>query len=726
MGGDGNVDTLLGKKSLNSHVAKDVFGYSLSYHSNDYLSSNISMLNYSNQDKTTSLGGLDLYNGNIKSMYTALSNTYESAFKPQTEVMNQAFKTHNTIYRYDQLNRLVAWRGYNRELSNTTPTLSGYSGTFNYDADGNILNLVQRSLAVSSDKTTFEEKEKDDFSYNYISGTNQLDYVDDYTPTDNFTNDIDPGQHAGNYQYDQIGQLIKDSSEEIERIHWNLKNKVTRIDYTGTKQGKSITFDYDAMGRRIAKHSKTPNGEITSTYYMLDAQGNTMSMFSKSSTSTKMYCDEFSIFGSKRIGTLYTALELIPNATNSTIYNMFDEPIGFYSISVNPDGSFGEAEILRSASRYSSIYSRTYGDKTYELQNHLSSVLQVITDRKIPEGLRGGLITSFKAEVRTVTDYAPFGSMLEGRSNSTLTALPPHNLHTTKRGYQGQLADDDIKGEGNSYNFEYRMHDPRLGRFFAVDPMAHKREWLSPYNFVQNNPISRVDPNGALDDEFDKNGKKISDLGGDKVNFYHQENGDTKIEDQKTCETNTIKNGEKLIKGFTQRNKSTDWSTLTSEFSSGKGPVKSLISDFDNSAKGIFGSLNKFDNTFSGKAREAVVEDGKSKGKVSFDYTEANPLTAGSDGWEQFLGRTNVSYYKLGNDKVLFMINDSKSFQSLALRIPLSWDRENGLDNFSNTYQTYIWTETMNEVKTKNTRNNYEIHTDWKSFVPTVPYTFKF
>ncbi len=487
MGGDGNVDTLLGKKSLNSHVAKDVFGYSLSYHSNDYLSSNISMLNYSNQDKTTSLGGLDLYNGNIKSMYTALSNTYESAFKPQTEVMNQAFKTHNTIYRYDQLNRLVAWRGYNRELSNTTPTLSGYSGTFNYDADGNILNLVQRSLAVSSDKTTFEEKEKDDFSYNYISGTNQLDYVDDYTPTDNFTNDIDPGQHAGNYQYDQIGQLIKDSSEEIERIHWNLKNKVTRIDYTGTKQGKSITFDYDAMGRRIAKHSKTPNGEITSTYYMLDAQGNTMSMFSKSSTSTKMYCDEFSIFGSKRIGTLYTALELIPNATNSTIYNMFDEPIGFYSISVNPDGSFGEAEILRSASRYSSIYSRTYGDKTYELQNHLSSVLQVITDRKIPEGLRGGLITSFKAEVRTVTDYAPFGSMLEGRSNSTLTALPPHNLHATKRGYQESERDDDVKGDGNSYTTFYRMHDPRLGRWFSTDPVF--QPWQSPYNSMDNNPI---------------------------------------------------------------------------------------------------------------------------------------------------------------------------------------------------------------------------------------------
>ncbi len=286
------------------------------------------------------------------------------------------------------------------------------------------------------------------------------------------------------------------------------------------------------------------------------------------------------------------------------------------------------------------------------------------------------------------------------------------------------LKDDEIQGVGNSYTTEFRQYDPRLGRWTVVDPMAHEREWLSPYNFVQNNPITRVDPTGALDDEFDKNGKKISDLGGDKVNFYHQENGDTKIEDQKTCETNVIKDGEKLIKNYTQRSKNTDWSTLMGEFSSGNGPVKSIISDFDNSAKGVFGSLNKFDNTFSGKAREAVVDDGKPKGKVSFGYTEANPLTAGSDGWEQFLGRINVSYYKLGDNKVLFMINDSKSFQSLALRFPLSWDRENGLDNLSNTYHTYIWTETMSEVKSKNTRNNYEVHSDWKSFIPKVPYTF--
>lgn len=37
-------------------------------------------------------------------------------------------------------------------------------------------------------------------------------------------------------------------------------------------------------------------------------------------------------------------------------------------------------------------------------------------------------------------------------------------------GFQGQEKDDEVKGEDNSINYKFRMHDPRLGRFFAVDP----------------------------------------------------------------------------------------------------------------------------------------------------------------------------------------------------------------------------------------------------------------
>jgi RHS repeat-associated protein len=65
-----------------------------------------------------------------------------------------------------------------------------------------------------------------------------------------------------------------------------------------------------------------------------------------------------------------------------------------------------------------------------------------------------------------------------------------------RSGFQGQESDDEIKGVGNSINYKYRMHDPRLGRFFAVDPHASSYPSLSGYSAFANNPINVIDPDG--------------------------------------------------------------------------------------------------------------------------------------------------------------------------------------------------------------------------------------
>ena len=64
-------------------------------------------------------------------------------------------------------------------------------------------------------------------------------------------------------------------------------------------------------------------------------------------------------------------------------------------------------------------------------------------------------------------------------------------------GFQGQEHDDEIKGKGNSVNYKYRMHDPRLGRFFAVDPLANDYPWNSVYAFSENRVIDGIDLEGA-------------------------------------------------------------------------------------------------------------------------------------------------------------------------------------------------------------------------------------
>jgi RHS repeat-associated protein len=63
-------------------------------------------------------------------------------------------------------------------------------------------------------------------------------------------------------------------------------------------------------------------------------------------------------------------------------------------------------------------------------------------------------------------------------------------------GFQGQEKDDELKGQGNSLNYEYRMHDPRVGRFFSRDPLFKQYAYNSPYAFSENRVIDAVELEG--------------------------------------------------------------------------------------------------------------------------------------------------------------------------------------------------------------------------------------
>lgn len=75
--------------------------------------------------------------------------------------------------------------------------------------------------------------------------------------------------------------------------------------------------------------------------------------------------------------------------------------------------------------------------------------------------------------------------------------------------------DNEIKGEGNSINYTFRMHDPRVGRFFAIDLKEKMYAWNSPYSFASNRVIRYIELEGLetydpFEEEFGNEGAAMA------------------------------------------------------------------------------------------------------------------------------------------------------------------------------------------------------------------------
>ena len=98
-------------------------------------------------------------------------------------------------------------------------------------------------------------------------------------------------------------------------------------------------------------------------------------------------------------------------------------------------------------------------------------------------------------------DYYPFGMEKPGRCFSS---------GEYKYGYQNQEKDDEMKGEGNSYVYKYRIHDPRLGRFLSIDPLTASYPHNSPYAFAENRVIDGIELEGLEWQPTDDKGNNVA------------------------------------------------------------------------------------------------------------------------------------------------------------------------------------------------------------------------
>jgi RHS repeat-associated protein len=104
------------------------------------------------------------------------------------------------------------------------------------------------------------------------------------------------------------------------------------------------------------------------------------------------------------------------------------------------------------------------------------------------------------------THYYPFGLTMTGISTRAAGRMENRHRFGSKELQSMELAN----GNGlDWYDYDARIYDPQIGRWLNQDPHAEKYSELSPYNFVNNNPLIYVDPTGkdlAIYFEQDANG----------------------------------------------------------------------------------------------------------------------------------------------------------------------------------------------------------------------------
>jgi RHS repeat-associated protein len=427
-----NGTTDIGKDGTNG-VAVDAYNYNLYYYLNDYKP--VGAADPFEHEFQEVDYFFPMYNGNIAGMGETIPS------------INQPSMVNG--YRYDQLNRLTINKTHRNNLPYDLPPYDAMDERFSYDGNGNIKTAFRHgdNFAASQDMDDLTYLYNRDAAGNLIN--NKLRHVNDAIPYYASGNPQDlHDQVTDNYKYDAIGNLISDQQGGVGNVDWTVYGKIKAITKT---DGPSISYQYDAAGQRASKTI----GAVT-TWYVRDAQGNTMAVYDNKSGQVNWR--EQDLYGSSRLGTW----EPNVNLANNNAATVWD----------------------------------TIGHKTYELTNHLGNVLVTISDKRLPHTTNGTNIDYYEAEVKTAQEYFAFGAPIPKRSYFL-------NNQLYRYGFNGKENDNEVKLDasgnpipGSQQDYGMRIYDPRLGRFLSTDPIATKYPELTPYQFSSNSPVANIDLDG--------------------------------------------------------------------------------------------------------------------------------------------------------------------------------------------------------------------------------------
>jgi len=246
------------------------------------------------------------------------------------------------------------------------------------------------------------------------------------------------GSNTGNdYEYDANGNLTIDNNKGITNIVYNHLNLPTEIMF-GTSA--KILYLYNATGQKVSKAIVDfVGGNSATTHYM---------------NGGFQYKDSYLQFFPHAEG--YVNVIDSHGVNNYNYVFNYTDHLGNIRLSYGVDPSTQALKIMEENHYYAFGLKHT---------NYNSDQLLYQKNSNDAVVLKGG----------------------------TPAIVPSYNYRYNSKEYQNEL-------NLNVYDYDNRVYDQAVGRFWQIDPKAENGRRWSPYNYCFNNPVYFLDPDGMWPD----------------------------------------------------------------------------------------------------------------------------------------------------------------------------------------------------------------------------------
>lgn len=289
------------------------------------------------------------------------------------------------------------------------------------------------------------------------------------------------------YKYDELNRLISGESLGATLAADNMREKDITYDELGnikslTRDGAVLGYNYFFNNSVETNRLKSVSG-ITNTDYGYDGNGNMVTDARNSALLTYNFLNLPQTVTKTGVSLAYTynaAGEKIRKVSNVTGTSDYISGIVYNTLNSVYRIDFIQTEEGRAVNN---------GDGTYRYQYDLKDQLGNVrlTFQKNT--------TTGKADRVQSDNYYAFGK----RKSINPTSLVNKYLYNGK----------EIQDETGDYDYGARHYDPEIARWMAMDPLAEKYRRWSPYNYVMNNPIRFIDPDGMSVEEEAERLRKI-------------------------------------------------------------------------------------------------------------------------------------------------------------------------------------------------------------------------